>query len=78
MTWGRASRDQFVETEIFQLESVTDVGIKLGAFRLGWMHECAHPVVPFLGTYQWLGQQIVPRWDSAYDAIYLRLEAGKR
>jgi hypothetical protein len=61
-----------------QLESTFDVGVKYEGLRAGYMHVCAHAVTPELGVIQWIGRQIVPRWDSNYDMIYLRIEGGQR
>jgi len=54
-----------------QLISTTDLGLEVGPVRLGWRHTCAHPVTPYLVG--WRGGQLVPRWDSAYDMVYLRI-----
>ncbi|HXK36961.1 MAG TPA: hypothetical protein VJ553_05270 [Candidatus Paceibacterota bacterium] len=56
-----------------QLVSTTDIGVEVGPIRLGWRHTCAHPVTPYLERVQWYEGQLVPRWDSAYDFIYLRI-----
>jgi len=60
-----------------QLISTTDIGLEFGPARLGWRHTCAHPVTPYLPVISWYDGQLVPRWDSSYDLIYLRLSAGK-
>jgi len=69
--WQIAGQLNFWPT---QLVSTTDIGLEVGPARLGWRHTCAHPVTPYL--VMWRDGQLTPRWDSAYDLIYLRLEAG--
>jgi len=59
-----------------QLISTTDMGLELGPVRLGWRHTCAHVVAPYLPLVSWRDGQLVPRWDSAYDMVYLRMESG--
>jgi hypothetical protein len=54
-----------------QLVSTTDMGLEFGHVRVGWKHVCAHPVTPYLAG--WRDGQLVPRWDSAFDMIYLRI-----
>jgi len=61
-----------------QLESTIEAGIKYQNMRIGWVHVCAHPVTPELGVIQWIGRQVVPKWDTSYDLIYLRIEGGQR
>ena len=62
----------------YQLLSVVNAGVRWKGIELGWRHACAHAVIPFQGLFSWAGVQIVPRWDSAYDEIYFRIEAGRR
>jgi hypothetical protein len=56
-----------------QAEYTVDAGVKWGNVRLGYTHTCYHGVVPSLGAIQWIGRQVTPRWEGAYDAIYLTI-----
>jgi hypothetical protein len=68
--WHIAETDTFWPT---QAEYTVDAGVKWKELRLGWAHTCFHGVVPYTGTLHWIGRQVVPKWDGAYDAIYLTI-----
>ena len=57
----------------FQAEYTVDAGMKWKDARLGWTHTCWHPVVPGMTLWQWASWQVTPRWEGAYDAIYLTI-----
>lgn len=61
-----------------QLVSTTDIGLEVGPIRLGWRHTCAHPVTPYLPVIGWQDGQLVPRWDSAFDLLYLTISTRGR
>lgn len=56
-----------------QAEYTVDAGLKWKDVRLGWTHTCWHPVVPYMALWQWAGRQVTPRWEGAYNAIYLTI-----
>jgi hypothetical protein len=58
-----------------QLSSTTDVGLEVGPVRIGWRHNCAHPVAPYLPI-AWWQEQLVPYFDSAYDLVYVTFRTG--
>lgn len=60
-----------------QLESRFDMGLEWSVLRLGWKHVCYHAVVPYLPVIQWHGEQVVPRFDGAFDMVYLTIRSGK-
>jgi hypothetical protein len=71
--WWNATTSSFWP---FQAEYTVDAGMRWKDVRLGWMHTCYHPVVPDMALWQWAGRQVTPRWEGAYDAVYLTI--GRR
>ena len=53
-----------------QASYTIEAGFRTEDFRIAWRHNCAHPVVP---GFAFLSQQIVPRWESAYDMLYVTI-----
>lgn len=43
------------------------VGARFGGLEIGWLHLCAHPVLPF-----YYAQQPVIGYDQWYDDVYIR------
>jgi hypothetical protein len=52
-----------------QLDSVFFVNIILPPWKLGWIHECDHPIVPYQAAYG-----MKPLWDGWRDEVYARIE----
>jgi len=52
-----------------QLDSIFFVDAMFGPVKVGWIHECIHPVVPYQPY-----DGIMPSWDGAQDQIYARVE----
>ena len=52
-----------------QLDSVFFADVLIGPVKVGWIHECIHPVVPYQPY-----NSIMPSWDGWQDQVYARLE----
>jgi hypothetical protein len=52
-----------------QLDSVFFADAFWGPVKIGWTHECIHPVVPYQPY-----SGVMPAWDGWKDEIYARVE----
>jgi hypothetical protein len=61
-----------------QLSSTFTAGLDFGVVRLGWKHNCAHPVTPYLPIVEYWEGELVPYFDSAYDELFVTFKVGGR